>query len=200
MGNLEEVLKKTNNIKQVTKFYNLFYNDLIEGEFIEYIETELSFATKALILTNLRLLECQTKSFGKAIEISSSFQISIINKIKVVKGVILDDYFVQLTGKDNFFYFKDYPNETSIRTQHIINASINKAIGNEIEDIIDINEVEEVDDNKKADEPTKKDTINTPFENENIIEKLKKLKYLFDENLISEQEYQSKKADYLLNI
>jgi len=92
MSKLEEILKFSPEPKQVAKYYSLISNSLIEGETVERIEIETNLTPKALIITNHRIIECKSRSFGADLEIKFYAFWDSINGARVIKGIITDDY------------------------------------------------------------------------------------------------------------
>ena len=185
MSKLEEILRFSPEPKQVAKYYNLISNSLMAGETIERIEIEVNLTPKALIITNKRIIECKSKSFGTELEIIFFVFWDSLKGAKVIKGIITDDFEFNI-GNSNVSWKSDsYNPSTSMDTIRFI-----------------LNEIETR--NKQKPENTNEQFKSTFSENEKSTDgiegKLEKLKTLFEKKLISEQDYQEKKNCILLEI
>jgi hypothetical protein len=174
MNNLEEILKYSDNPKAVAKYFPLLINHLEADEFIERIEIEVSFTPKALVYTTQRIFECKSRSFGTELEFMFWAAWKSICGIAINKGVLSDDIIFSIGNTNLIYTCENYPSSRMLDLEKYTNSKINS-----LQEKSGINHSE-----KKSDD-------------DEIIQKLEKLKQLFDKGLISEPEYSSKKNQIL---
>lgn len=184
MGKLEEIIKYSNEPKQVAKYYSLLSGILLENEEVDRIEIEVSFAPKALVITNYRLFECKSRSFGTELEMHFFVFWDSLMNAKVIKGVLSDDYEFQIGNSSVTYKLENYISSTSTDTLRFILNKIKEKTG--------------ISNGEKPGTPISK-TVSEK-DTSSIQSKLEELKNLFEKGLISEQDYQVKKNSLLSNL
>ena len=124
MSKLEEIIRFSTEPKQVAKYFNLFANNLLKGESIERIEIEVSFSPKALIVTNFRIVECKSKSFGTEYDILFYVFWDSLTGARVLKGVISDDFEFKIGNSNVVWKCENYNSSTSMDTIRFILSEI----------------------------------------------------------------------------
>jgi hypothetical protein len=186
MSKLEEILRFSTEPKQVSKYYGLFSGKLMKGESIERIEIEVNLTPKALIITNKRIVECKSKSFGTELDILFYVFWDSLMGARVLRGVLSDDFEFSIGNSSAVFKCEGYNTSTSMDAiRYILSEIASRANGG-----IETNETTENEASQN------KNVTNTSL----IETKLEKLKSLFDKGLISEQEYNEMKKTVLLEI
>jgi len=186
MSKLEEILRFSSEPKQVAKYFNLFSNSLMEGESIERIEIEVNLTPKALIITNFRIVECKSKSFGTDFDILFFVFWDSLSGARVLKGIITDDFEFKIGNSNVVWKCEGYNTSTSMDTIRFI--------------------LMEVESKNKISQPKPetKETIvteNSSSQEYSEIEvKLEKIKRLFDKKIISEQEYLDLRKNALIDL
>lgn len=186
MSKLEEIIRFSTEPKQVAKYYNLFVNDLLQGESIERIEIEVSFSPKALIVTNFRIVECKSKSFGTEYDILFFVFWDSLTGARVLKGVITDDFEFKIGNSNVLWKCENYNSSTSMDTIRFILSEI------ETKNNITRPKSESKESNRASGTTTQ--------DSSEVELKLGKIKNLFDKQLISEQEYLDLKKNVLIEL
>ncbi len=186
MSKLEEIIRFSTEPKQVAKYYNLFFNNLLHGESIERIEIEESFSPKALIVTNFRIVECKSKSFGTEYDILFFVFWDSLTGARVLKGVITDDFEFKIGNSNVLWKCENYNSSTSMDTIRFILSEIDSRSNI----------------NRSESESTEKNRASVPNTQESgeVELKLEKIKKLFDKQLISEQEYLDIRKNVLIEL
>ena len=177
MNNLEEILKYSPEPKQVAKFYNLFSNQLLEGEVVEKIEIEVNLTPKALIITNLRILECKSGFLGTELDVKFYVFLDSLSDVVLEKGIMTDDFVFKVGNSSLSYKAENYNNKTSTDTIRYILPKIKRKSDKDI---------------PSGAKPNVSD--------DSVKNKLEKIKQLFDNELINDQEYQDKKRELLSKI
>jgi hypothetical protein len=177
MSNLEEILKFSPEPKQVAKFYNLFSKQLLEGETVERVEIEVNLSPKALIFTNFRIVECKATFLATDLEIKFYIFLDSLSEAILDKGIMTDDYIFKAGNSSLSYKAENYNNKTSTDTIRFITSKIEGK--------------KDIKINSQPKNIISDDSLKT---------KLEKVKQLYENGLINDQEYQNKKSELLSSI
>jgi hypothetical protein len=199
MSKLKDLLNESQNPQAVEKTFNKVKEFLTKGEEIQFIAVQkkpaLNLSPDSIALTNKRIIFCRPKTFGFSMDFQDYLWKEIADchmkegvlgatfLVKNIKGGQISlDYLPKAQARMLYRYAQEREEEMAdYRRQRELEDSRAKAGGG-----IFVN----TNDKKESSEETKEDPI----------AKLKNLKELLAENLISQNEFDTKKADILSKI
>lgn len=200
MENLKKFLNEKQDPNAVKKIHGKVSELLTSTESIEYIAVQskpaINLSPDCIALTNKRIIFCRPKSFGLSMDFQDflwkdvgdcHIKEGILGAtffVKTIKGrVIFLDYLPKAQARLLYRYAQEREEEMSeYRRQRELENARAAAGGGIIVNTSDSNSA------------SKKDEVENPLEN------LKKLKLMLESDLITQEEFDTKKADILMKL
>jgi hypothetical protein len=196
MEDLQKFISKNQNLKTIQKIYNKVNDILTSGEEIEYMAVQETLVPDCLAVTNKRIIVFRVKNFG----MTNEFQDCIwrdVSDCHIKEGLLGAEIKIKsINGQENTIEFLP-----KIQARQIYRIAQERE--EEQREIRRQRELEE----KRAGASNVSLSSTIPEKNSDVdikkddpLETLKKLKSLLDNELITQQEYDTKKAEILARL